>query len=210
VTTTDGSDGRFDADAELDAIHRELVSDIDSGDVPEPDSDDLADVERLLGGVDSTVLRPRVRRYLDAVLSGGEIPTADARSLLTAAARRSLAKRRTVRPLPILLQERRIARDESAARVAEVLGVDESRVAALEAGNASVSALPAQVIVHWIEHLELDPSVAPSSLARALTLTQSARTGIAAGASETAELSTKDRELVEEVRRLLTSGRLER
>lgn len=206
MTTTDGTDGRFDGDAELDAIHRELVSDIDSGDVPEPDSDDRADVERLLAGVDSTVLRPRVRRYLDAVLSGGEIPTANARSRLTAAARRSLAKRRTVRPLPVLLQERRIARDESAARVAEVLGLDESRVAALEAGNTSVSALSAEVIVHWIEHLDLDRSVAPSSLARALTLTQSARSGIAAGASETAELSTKDRELVEEVRRLLTSG----
>ena len=197
------SDSRFNQHPELQDLHAALTSSAEIA-LGDPDDDD-AGLDGLADALDDSMLSPTVRRYVDELLLGGEVPTPATREVLTKAARRGLTRRRgTEPPLPVLLATRRIDRQMDVEELANVLDRTTADVYKMESGSLNVRDLGAQAVASWTRAVEVEPDLAIEALRRVLEVSTPSRTALAAGrGGSRRQISAEDERLLAEVQTLL-------
>lgn len=203
--SSDSTDNRFDRDPELAQLHEALTSSDQANDHDAAnEADERAATTPLPAALDSSMLSPTVRRYVNELLIGGENPSPSTRQKLVEAANRGLRKRRADRAaLPALLAFKREEADIPVATLANALGVSTEAVYEMESGRLNVRDLDAERIAKWVRAVRADPAIAVGALRHILEISARHRPRQAAGHRQSGQLSDSDQRLIKDVAALL-------
>ncbi len=154
----------------------------------------------LLPVIDSSMLSPAVRRYVNELLMGGENSSPSTRHKLVEAANRGLRKRRADRAaLPALLAFKREEANITVATLVDALQVSPDNVYKMESGRLNVRDLDADRIAKWVRAVRADPAVAVGALRHVLELSAPHRPRQVAGRRQSGQLSDSDQRLIDDV-----------
>jgi hypothetical protein len=202
--SSDSTDNRFSRDPELAQMHEALTSPDQSSDHDAASEADERAAATLLPVLDSSMLSPAVRRYVNELLIGGENPSPSTRQKLVEAANRGLRKRRADRAaLPALLAFKREEGSIPVATLADALEISAEDIYEMESGRLDVRDLGAERIAKWVRAVRANPAIAVGALRHVLELSAPHRPRQAAGRRRSGQLSDSDQRLIEDVAALL-------